>query len=290
MKKKIGIIGANSFLAMNFLKYSQSEYPYEYKLYDYVENPCGINIEVVNYEDVEDICKVIDFNVNYLLIFMGKTGTISGFEEYEQFIRINEIYLLNILSAYVRSKSRAYIIYPSSRLIYRESYKLIDEYSAIQLKTIYAVTKYASEQYLKIYKECFDVKYVIIHICTTIGSLLENNGTYGTFKIFEEQADNTGKITLFGDGLQRKTFTHITDICLALNKLIQADSIKYTSYNLGGNDLSLLEIAESISKRKGVLVEHVEWPEIYKKIDGGNVVFDSSRFDEEFNMVYCPLI
>ena len=43
---------------------------------------------------------------------------------------------------------------------------------------------------------------------------------------------------------------------------------------------------KNIADRSKVPVEIVEWPELYYKVDGGTVVFDSSRFDKEFGMEY----
>ena len=167
---------------------------------------------------------------------------------------------------------------------------MINEDSERELKSIYAVTKYAAEQYLKIYHEVYDLKYVILRICTPIGSLLNDNGSYGTFEIFKEQAKNKHKITLYGDGSQRKTFTQIEDVCKAMELIIDNEEPKYNDYNLGGKNLSLLEIADSIAKEHNVPIEFIPWPSVNKKVDGGSVVFDSKRFDQEFGMSYSNIM
>ncbi len=289
---RIGIIGASSFLAKNFIEYSRNTHEYEFQLYYHVtpEEHTEYQYEVVNYNDVDDICKKVDFDADRIMIFIGKTGTVNGFSEYEEFLKVNELYLLNILTAYVKCKSKARIIYPSSRLIYKSSSELINENSNVDLRSIYAVTKYASEKYLEIYKQCYEVDYVTLHICTPIGTLLESNGTYGTFKIFEDQAQEKGVIELFGDGLQKKTFTDINDICIAFDKLIRADNTNYNTYNLGGQILTLREICEKIADKHKVKIKNMEWPKLYKEVDGGSVAFDSERFDSEFHMKYSKLI
>ena len=57
-----------------------------------------------------------------------------------------------------------------------------------------------------------------------------------------------------------------------------------------GQELQLINIAESIAKDYNVDVNHEEWPYIYQKVDGGSVVFDSTRFDSEFFMEYENLM
>lgn len=286
--KKIAIMGSLSFLARNFIKYVlDNNLDYDLRLYDYVEmsDQSGLKYTKIDFSDVSEVMK-IDFSVDIIMIFIGKTGTVVGFDQYKSFIEINEIMLLNILNCYSNKKSSARIIYPSSRLIYRNSDEKISEESVIDCKSIYAMTKYSAENYLRMYKEVFGINYVILRICTPIGTLLKDFGHYGTFEIFKNQAIEKSEITIFGDGLQKKTFTDMSDICKAFALLSDRDNIRYSDYNLGGQELSLLEIAQSIAKEYNVPVKHIPWPEIYLKVDGGSVVFDSSRFDSEFNISY----
>ena len=77
---------------------------------------------------------------------MGKTGTITGFGNYEEFIDINEKALLNILNEYRNQHSSAKIIYPSTRLVYRGDDMPLKEDAVKEFKTIYAINKYACEQ------------------------------------------------------------------------------------------------------------------------------------------------
>lgn len=292
--KKIAIIGSESFLARNLLFYIHKNFgpeQYEIKLYDFKEKSQNLNEQYlrIDFSDIGMI-RQIDFNVDYIFVFTGKTGTVTGFYEFEQFIRINEVYLLNFLKTYVESNSKARIIYPSTRLIFREcADALISEDDRIELKSVYAVTKYASEQYLKIYKNVYNINYVILRICTPIGTLLPDYGNYGTFEIFKKQAIQQGKIIVYGDGLQRKTFTKMEDICKAF-LLLTKDRLQRNDYNLGGQALTLLDIASAIAKEYDVPIIHMAWPDMDAKVDGGSVVFDSKRFDREFAMEYSEII
>ncbi len=291
--KRIAIIGSGSFLARNFIKYSiDNGFDYQFELYDYCmrdEWP-EFKFTKISFEKQKEVEK-IDFSADVLMIYIGKTGTTIGFEDYKSFIEVNEIMLLNILRAYVNANSKAKIVYPSSRLMFRSDEKnRINENSIRECKSIYAITKQAAEEYLKIYKDSFDVNSVVIRICTPIGTLLKDYGNYGTFEIFKNQAIEKHEITIFGDGLQRKTFTLMEDICKAFSLIINSDRIKFFDYNLGGQELSLLDIANQIAKEYKVPIKHIPWPDIYKKVDGGSVVFDSTRFDEEFHMLYRNIL
>lgn len=287
--KRIAVLGAESFLARNFIQYSiENNLEYEFELYGHTPNNIYPNLRytLIDFGDIEDL-KRIDLSADAIMVFIGRTGTTIGFKDYRSFIEVNEIMLLNILKAYVDLKSTARIIYPSSRLLFKSNEKeMINENSPKETKSIYAVTKLAAEEYLRIYNETFGVNSVIIRICTPIGSLLKDYGSYGTFEIFKNQALKNGKITIFGDGAQRKTFTFMRDICKAFSLLIDKNKLKHNDYNLGGQNLTLLNIAKCIAKEYNVPIEYVEWPKIDKKVDGGTVIFDSSRFDLEFDFSY----
>lgn len=291
--KRIAVIGSGSFLARNFIKHSvDNGLDYQFELYDYCEqDDCPqFHFNKIDFSDPEDV-KRIDFSVDVIMIFIGKTGTAVGFDNFKAFIEVNEIMLLNILTAYVELKSKARIIYPSSRLVFKSNEsKLIDEDGERECKSVYAITKQAAEEYLTVYADAFGAEIVILRICTPIGTLLHDFGHYGTFEIFKNQALQNKEITVFGDGSQRKTFTWMNDICRAFTKIIEKESILFRDYNLGGQALSLLQIAEKIAKEYHVDIKHVPWPEIYLKVDGGSVVFDSARFDGEFGMTYSDII
>jgi UDP-glucose 4-epimerase len=289
--KKVAVIGSESFLARNFRKYIEkniSAQEIELCLYDYVQNGSGENYHQIDFMEMKSVSK-IDFDVDYLMIFIGKTGTKVGFEKYQSFIGVNEIALLNILTEHVNRNSKATIIYPSTRLIYQSNdSSMIKEGSAIELKSIYAITKFSAEKYLELYSKIYGVKYVILRMCTPIGTLLNNNnGSYGTFEMFKNQINTNNYIQIYGDGNQRKTFTNVKDICIALVKLILAKHILYHEYNLGGKDYKLVDIAKKIAK--DAPIKYVEWPKIDREVDGGSVVFDSSRFDNEFGMTYSEI-
>lgn len=291
--KRIAIIGSGSFLAKNFIQHCIDERKdYDFELYDFVtryDYPQYPFMQI-NFNDLQSV-KQISFCVDFIMVFIGKTGTTIGFEKYQQFIEVNEVMLLNILYAYVEAKSKALIVYPSSRLVFKSNEKeKVSECSPRECKSIYAITKLAAEEYLRLYKEVYGIHYVILRICTPIGSLLEEYGNYGTFEIFKNQALGKKEITVFGDGNQRKTFTSIGDICRAFTLLIDKGKPEYNDYNLGGQELRLLDIAKSIANEYSAEVKHIPWPDVYRMVDGGSVVFDSTRFDKEFLMVYEKLL
>ena len=279
-KNRLAVIGANSFLARNFISQIDKNLS-ELVLYD-IQDKHLDNEErysKIDLLDREDVLNKIDFSADLIYIFSGKTGTKSGFEKYEEFISINETGLLNILWSYVKSESKSKIIYPSSRLVYKSSSTPVKEDDVLEAKSIYAVTKIACENYLKIYHDVWGVKFNIFRICVPYGTLIKNISSYGTYEFFTNQAKKGEDITLFGDGSSRRTFTHIKDLCSILASAPSLIDCDCGIYNVGGDTKSLNDIAKAISAEYSVGIKYIQWPEIDKNLEVESVVFDSTKLD-----------
>lgn len=281
--KKIVIIGANSFLARNLIQViRKNEGNYELKLYGREESQKDgeknyTRIDVLDKSSVA----AIDMKCDIIYFFVGKTGTEQAFREYETYIGINEIALLNVLSEYHEQKSQAKFIFPSSRLVYKGHSGLIPETDEKEGKSIYAINKLACERYLELYSRIYGVRYLIMRICVPYGSLVPGELSYGTMGFMLKSACNGNNIRLFGKGEPRRTLTHIEDLSYALLYAAESVSCGNDVYNVGGEDYSLKEMAELIAQKYRVGVDYVPWPDIAAKMESGDTVFDSAKLDSK---------
>lgn len=283
MKKTISVIGANSYIARNLVYMLQQESSkYEVFLYDCTDNYID-DVEKCNYTKIDilstESVKAINFDVDVVYMFVGKTGSANGFQDYNLFIDINERALLNVLSEYVRRKSSAKLVFPSTRLVYRGASGELDETAEKEYKTIYAINKYACEKYLEAFHNVYGVSYTIFRICVPYGTLIPGATSYGTAEFMLSKAKKNENITLYGDGAVRRTITYIEDLCRILIDGSFSEQIINDVFNVGGENYSLKEMAVLIARTYNVDVEMVEWPEIAKKIESGDTVFDSKKLD-----------
>lgn len=275
------VLGANSYIARNFVyKLINSYNCTSYKLYGKDDGQLDgfapyQKVNILNKDDVKNI----DLNCKYIFMFVGKTGSADGFENYIDSININQIALLNILNQYVKQKSQAKIIFLSTRLIYGNSSELYKEDFVPVLKSIYAVNKYACEKYLNIYSKVFDVNYVVLRLCIPYGTLINGASSYGTCGFMLKKAMNNENITIYGDGSQRRTFTYIGDVSdIIYNAALNVKCIN-DIYNIGGEDYSINDVAKLIANKYNVKVDYMPFPEIEKRIESGDTVFDSEKLD-----------
>ncbi len=169
---KVSIVGSNGYIERNlFYHLDQRDDIEQIALYDCLDESVDKNEKYfkVNLPDRDDV-KKIDFDCDIIFFMAGKTGTFSGFNNYSDFISVNEFGLLNFIDEYRIQGSKAKIIFPSTRLVYKGSDIPVSEDSPIELKTIYAVNKFACENYLKQYSQIFGIKYCVFRICVPYGT------------------------------------------------------------------------------------------------------------------------
>lgn len=286
--KKIAIIGANSFIARNLeyiLKKRNEEIYME--LYDYTDIQVDGNknykkIDIIDSESV----KKIDFNCDIIFMFVGKTGSANGFDDFNSFIDLNERSLLTILNEYRRQNSKAKIIFPSTRLVYKGKNGLISEDDEKEFKTVYATNKYSCEQYLQQYNRIYNVQYCIFRICIPYGTLIPNASSYGTAEFMLTKAKKGENITIYGSGNNRRTITYIGDLCEIMIESSLSENCINDIFNIGGEDYSLKEMATLIAKEYSVEVDYVDWPDIMLKIETGNTVFSDKKLRNICNIKY----
>ena len=243
------------------------------------------SVRVTGYDLPE--CDVLDENfwttfrpTDYeaILFFAGLTGTEQSFNRAATYMSVNELGLLRLLTSLVPyGKEAPKVIFPSSRLVYKGSEQLSDEEPPKDAKTVYPASKLACEYYLQAYHERYGIPYSVVRICVPYGNLVSGHYSYGTIGFFLKQAEQGGPINLYGDGTQRRTFTHVRDVCAAVTHLMRNDANGI--FNVGGGNYSLVEVARLIAQKKGIDVAFVPWPDVAQRLESGSTCFDSTKLD-----------
>lgn len=274
--KKISVIGANGYIGKHIVSYLQRHYDVNVDSYDIVAECDLPNYHKVDLTDKESI-KGLNLDLDYIFMFAGLTGTYNGFNEYEKFISINELGLLNLLDAIKNSEYRPKVIFPSTRLVYKGVDKSLKEDDLKECKTIYAANKLACEGYLQAYHDSFDIPYTIFRICLPYGNLLSTDYSFGTVGFFIRQAKAGKDITLYGGGNIKRTFTHMEDLCYQIIEGSFHHESNGQTYNVGGETLSLHDAAEIIAAKYGTKVTEIPWPERDLRIESSHTYFDDTK-------------
>jgi UDP-glucose 4-epimerase len=275
--KKIIILGANGYIGRH-LVHSLIGEPCEVQAFD-IQDQSFISGIDYRKTDVSDMASIqdMDWDVDFVFMFAGKTGTHISFNEYQTFVNVNEIGLLNILNQIKKSGYRPRLIYPSTRLVYEGSDRPLKEDAAKKPKTIYALNKLVCENLLELYKNTFGITYTIYRICVPYGHAIGTDYSFGTIGAFLKHAKDNSLIRLYGDGSLRRTFTHVEDICRQMMVSCALDKTQNEIFNVLGENNSLREIAALIADKYNARLDFITWPENDLKIESGHTVFDASK-------------
>jgi len=278
---RCAIVGANGYLGTQ-MKNLLSRLGVKLDLYD-IQDDSSAREDGLCYQklDITDDMSWKNFNVDVDVIyyFAGLTGTSAGFKNPLQYIQVNECGLIRLCESVLSSPvaSRPRIIFPSTRLVYKGAEIPLVETAEKQTKTLYAVNKLACEGLLYAYRNAYGLDYVIPRICVPYGNIEDNQHSYGTLGFFLKQFNEKRTVKLYGNGAQRRTFTHVLDLCYVLMRLAKASGISGEIYNIGGEDKSLCSLAEQISAYGTGSVSFVPWPDLELKLESGSTVFDDSK-------------
>ena len=283
MKPRIAVIGANSYLAKHVTR-ELFRLQYDDTILIDIQppmlHPSARHLQWDVRKKNESIISAIQ-DCEYIFFFAGLTGTIQSIDQYSDFIETNEIGLLNLLEPIRKQGLTCKVIFPSTRLVYKgKKDALLKEDDEKESKTIYAMNKLACEAYLKIYHECFGTRYTVFRICVPYGNTVGQGLSYGSIRHVFDRARDKKNVVVFGEGSQKRTFTHVSDIARIIISAGLDGRTDNGVFNIGGPDhLAIFDIAKRIADKYGVGVDFKEWTPLDSKTESGDTMFDSTRLD-----------
>src|SRR5258708_33839038 len=113
------VFGSNGYIGKH-LAFELFKKDYKLTLCD-VQESSSLTFGSYRKSDVTDknLFDSLDLEADFIFFFAGLTGTYTAYDKYEQFIDINEKGLLHLLNAMRRVKSKARLVFPSTRLVYK---------------------------------------------------------------------------------------------------------------------------------------------------------------------------
>ncbi len=115
----------------------------------------------------------------------------------------------------------------------------------------YAGGKMMDEFFSLAYHQSEQLDVVVARLFNTVGP--RQKGTYGmVIPRFVQQALSGEPITVYGDGLQTRTFTHVSEVVSCIMALTDCRAAYGRVVNIGGvEEVSILELAQRIVEKTG---------------------------------------
>lgn len=168
---------------------------------------------------------------------------------------------LNVMEA-ARGEG-AYVTFASSSSVYGANLKLPkSEFDWTRPLSPYAVTKLGAEAYVIAYQQAYGLRTLAFRFFNVYGPLQAADHVYAAvIPRFVDAGLRGEALTVHGDGLQSRDFTHVDSVCTALHTAVRKQVSVPDPINLAfGTNTTLLELIDLLraAMELDLNVEHVE--------------------------------
>lgn len=163
---------------------------------------------------------------------------------------------LNVLEAAKRCGVRR-VVYAASASAYGVPVGPVQsESDPLSPLSVYAAAKLAGEMYCQAYTATHNLETVRLRFFNIFGPRQRADSPYsGVIALFVAAMSAGRTPTIFGDGLQTRDFTHVSDVVQALQLAAQTPGISGEVYNIGaGGRISLLDLVAGLNRLLGTSI------------------------------------
>jgi len=200
-----------------------------------------IKADVNNFADISSVMQ--SYNFDYVFHFAAVVGVQRTQEN--PISVLNDIEGIKNILNLSKNSSVKHVYYASSSEVYGEPVELPqnEHRTPLNSRVPYAVVKNVGECFFRSYWQEFNLPYTIFRFFNTYGP---NQSTDFVVSRFLEAALKNNDITIYGDGLQTRTFTYVEDtveVCYRIfkNKLMVNDVV-----NVGNDALTTIKDLASL--------------------------------------------
>ncbi len=255
-----GFIGSNLVDKLVSLDYGviviDNESAKENEQFYWNENAENYKYDICDYDKIKQLFN----NVDYVFHLAAQSRIQPSITDPNHTFKVNCKGTLNVLNA-AKENNISKIIYSSTSSYYGlENSIPSKEGMKRDCLNPYSYTKAFGEDLCKMYHQLYRMNIFVLRYFNVYGERHPTKGQYApVVGIFQKQFSDNKKMTIVGDGMQRRDYTHVKDVVSANAKIIESDLNGFEIFNIGtGINYSVLEIAEMIGgpyefipKRKG---------------------------------------
>ena len=166
----------------------------------------------------------------------------------------NLIGSINLINASINAGTVKTFVFTSSIAVYGKNQLPMKEDMEPQPEDPYGISKFAVEQDLKSAHEMFGMDYIIFRPHNVYGERQNIGDPYrNVVGIFMNQIMQGKKLTIFGDGMQTRAFSHIDDVAPIIAKSIEIPEATNQVFNIGADTpYTVKELATLVCDAFGV--------------------------------------
>jgi UDP-glucose 4-epimerase len=164
----------------------------------------------------------------------------------------NLVASMHLLNESIKARARCFV-FTSSIAVYGKNQLPMREDLVPQPEDPYGISKYAVELDLKAAHEMFGIPYVIFRPHNVYGERQNIADRYrNVIGIFMNQILQGTPMTVFGDGLQTRAFSHVDDVAPLIARAPLLPAARNEVFNIGADTpYSILQLAEEVAAAFG---------------------------------------
>jgi len=168
---------------------------------------------------------------------------------------------VNVLNAAVRVETVERFVFASSIAVYGPAQTPMSEDVVPEPEDPYGIAKYAVELDLAAAQRMFGLDYTIFRPHNVYGELQNLADPYrNVIGIFMNQIMAGRPMTVFGDGLQTRAFTHIDDVAPLIARSIDVPEATNEVFNIGAETPhTVLDLAHAVARAFDVADPEIEF-------------------------------
>src|SRR2546423_2318510 len=168
---------------------------------------------------------------------------------------------INVLNAAVRAETVERFVFASSIAVYGPAQTPMSEDVVPEPEDPYGIAKYAVELDLAAAQRMFGLDYTIFRPHNVYGELQNSADPYrNVIGIFMNQVMSGRPMTVFGDGLQTRAFTHIDDVAPVIARSIDVPDAANEVFNVGADTpYTVLDLAHAVTRALDVAEPEIEF-------------------------------
>jgi len=152
---------------------------------------------------------------------------------------------------------RRVIFISSGGTVYgRPEYIPMDERHPTNPVCSYGITKLMVEKYFALYKDLYDLDYIVLRLSNPFGEYQRATASQGAVAVFLGKAMRGESIEIWGDGSVERDYLYVGDVINAMLAAIRYEGLERVFNIASGQGRSLLNVIECIMDVTGLPVDY----------------------------------
>ena len=235
-----------------------------------------VKVDVTNYTELENI---IERNEPDVIIHLaGQTSHSKSFEDPLLDIDSNTKSTLCILEKIRKMKLKCRFILGSTFIVVGRPKRLpVNEETATNPTTIYAVNRLASEYYCKIYHQVYGLDTVIFRVTNSFGPREQVIPNKNAVNFLIHRAFLLKEITIFNKGKFYRDLIYISDVISGIKTIMKKGKSGELYWISSSKKTWFYQLGNWLSEYTGSELKYVRTPDYTKKVDVGNFIADNRK-------------